>query len=319
MGCNHLLQAWRSRAGPDKKSGSWPLVFDIKKGIPKKEVWVPCGRCIACRLERSRQWAARCMAEASLHTFNCFITLTYNYESAEKRLKMKSEVTGEDIYSLRVEKDKKGRWIDDFQLFMKRLRKDLWKNEKIKIRFFHCGEYGERFERPHHHACIFGYWPIDAKPWRGKSDSQLYTSNILSSIWGFGNVYFGEVTFESAAYVARYVTKKINGEMQESWYEGRFPEYVSASLRPGIGADWYRQYKGDLSQDSMMIRPGIFARPPKFFDKLLEKEDKNELIKRKDERMKKALENKRARNERLKDENVLKYKFKNKKRSFENG
>jgi hypothetical protein len=152
---------------------------------------LPCGQCVGCRLERSRQWAVRCMHEAQMHTSNCFITLTYAPEFIRE---------AKDL-SLNYE---------HFQLFMKRLRKRFTGKT---IRFYMAGEYGELRDRPHFHACIFGLDFEDKKFLkRTETGSILYTSKILEELWPYGYSSIGDVNFESAAYVARYIMKKVNGK-----------------------------------------------------------------------------------------------------------
>ena len=159
---------------------------------------LPCGQCVGCRLERSRQWAIRCMHEAQMHEDNCFITLTFNPESLDDR---------SNPWSLDVR---------DFQLFMKRLRKKYGAG----IRFYHCGEYGELNKRPHYHACIFGFDFPDKRLWKvTNSGHRLYISESLDELWPFGFCTIGNVTFESAAYVARYIMKKVNGDAAADHYE----------------------------------------------------------------------------------------------------
>lgn len=220
---------------------------------------MPCGQCIGCRLEYSRQWAIRILHEANTHDENCFITLTYSPENlpANGTLQLKH-----------------------FQDFMKRLRK----NTGRKIRFFHCGEYGENFGRPHYHACLFGINFTDGKIICNRDGILLYDSPALEKIWKFGHVSVGQLTFESAAYVARYVTKKINGKKKEGHYalvdentgeiSQRPPEYATMSRRPGIASQWYARYRTDAyPKDSLHVR-GRKMRPPKFYDRLLEKTHK---------------------------------------------
>lgn len=114
MPCYHPIAAWRGRkAGP---SGKVPLVFQ-KEDSCGVEVKLPCGRCIGCRLEYSRQWAVRLMHEAQLHTQNCFLTLTYR----DADLPARGVLT-------------KRHW----QLFAKRLRK-----AKGSFRFFIVGSMGK--------------------------------------------------------------------------------------------------------------------------------------------------------------------------------
>ena len=136
MPCYKPLTAYRSSRCIDIKSGKPKIFFkEIKvKAWPGYEtLQVPCGQCIGCRLERSRQWAIRCVHEASLHPINCFLTLTYSPEyEGRLQVPLPDRVTGEIIGSqLSLRKD-------DFVLFMKRLRKKFGEG----IRFFHCGEYG---------------------------------------------------------------------------------------------------------------------------------------------------------------------------------
>ena len=136
MVCYHPITAYQLRQC--KSNGKKAIVFGAPPTQPFDVVNLPCGQCIGCRLERSRQWAVRCMYEASLHTCNSFLTLTYDDDHIRW-----SPVTGEQTLYKR-----------DLQLFMKRLRKHL---EPLKVRFFACGEYGDNTYRPHYHVILFGY------------------------------------------------------------------------------------------------------------------------------------------------------------------
>ena len=147
MPCFHPITAYYSRV--ENPSGKRSLVFNSDKALVDVPMQVPCGRCIGCRLDRSRDWALRCVHEASLYEFNCFITLTFDdskLPTCNDCRKVESCVANRDAgSSLRV---------CDFQNFMKRLRQFV---APVKIKFFHCGEYGAKLSRPHHHACLFGY------------------------------------------------------------------------------------------------------------------------------------------------------------------
>jgi len=143
-----------------------------------------------------------------------------------------------------------------------------------KIKYFHAGEYGERFGRPHHHACLFGIDFPDKRLWDIRQGNRLYTSKILDEIWGHGSCIIGDVTFESVAYIARYIMKKIKGESQAAQemaaahYRGRTPEYSTMSRRPGLGAGWYEKYKGDLYPKDFTVIRGKKIKIPKYYDKL---------------------------------------------------
>lgn len=248
MPCYSPLKGYRSRYV--NESGKRSIVFSAKEGYLDLPVEVACGQCIGCRLERSRQWAIRCVHEASLHDENCFITLTYDNEHLPPDGSLK---------------------VEDFQKFMKRLRKHF---NGERIRYYHCGEYGDRTNRPHYHALLFGIDFRDKSLFRiSPSGEKLYRSPTLERLWPFGYSTIGNVTFESAAYVARYIMKKVTGEKAEEHYQGRTPEYTTMSRRPGIAAGWYEKYKDDVYPRDEVIMRGKPMRPPKFYDRLYEIDD----------------------------------------------
>lgn len=242
MTCYHPITAWRSQEGRGA-NGRWPLVFNKRDGYEDLEVQIPCGQCVGCRLDRSRQWAIRCVHEASLYKDNCFLTLTFDDE----------HLRSNSLYPR------------DFTLFMKRLRKMYGAG----IRFFHCGEYGSINKRPHHHAIIFNFDFPDKIFWKPNNGYPIYRSPSLEELWPFGYSSIGAVTFESAAYVARYIMKKITGDDAVSHYKGIIPEYVTMSRRPGIAYEWFRRFKDDVfPNDYVVIRNNIKARPPRYYDNL---------------------------------------------------
>jgi hypothetical protein len=265
MPCYHPMRGYRSRA--DGKT----IVFNPTYGWVDRPLTIPCGQCRGCRLERSRQWAVRCVHEASLHEDNCFITLTYNNENLPEDGSLNKK---------------------HFQDFMKRLRKK-YKNKKI--RYYHCGEYGDKNFRPHYHAIIFGLDFDDQKLFKIINGEKLYTSEKLEKLWPFGFSTIGSVTFESAAYVARYVMKKVNGKNAKNHYErvnndtgeiyNLVPEYNTMSRRPGIAARWFDKYKDDVyPSDNIHLREKTF-RPPKFYDRMYEHLMPDEMEKIKKRRM----------------------------------
>lgn len=217
------------------------------------EIKLSCSRCIGCKLEQSRQWAVRLMHEAQMHEVNCFLTLTFNDESLQK-------MCPDGSLNKR-----------HMQLFMKRLRK---KFPKRVIRYYYCGEYGENFSRPHYHLILFNLDFPDKKLFKQHNDTKYYTSDILADIWPYGFNIIGEVTFESASYVARYVTKKINGDNSESHYKGKAKEFGQASLKPGIGHSWIEKYGSTdvFPYDEVVVR-NHKTKPPRYYDKYLEKTD----------------------------------------------
>lgn len=273
MPCYYPLEMYRQKSGPNP-NGKWPLTPNQKHADQSQEsVKVPCGRCIGCRLERSRQWAIRCEHERSLHEQSCFVTFTYHDDN----------VPYGDSGNLTLNPR-------HLQLFFKKLRKQL---DPVKIRYFACGEYGSRTSRPHYHAIIFGWYPPDAKLYSTSMGNNIYVSGFLNSTWGLGNCPFGDATFESSAYVARYICDKKLGRLS-SFYEdnGIEPEFVRMSRNPGIGSDWYDKYQTDLwPVDQLVIRNGIVTKPGRYYTKKLESSSPELHQKIKDERIKMASRN----------------------------
>lgn len=198
---------------------------------------------------------------------------------------------------------------------MKRLRKQYGEG----IRFYGAGEYGELLGRPHYHIIVFNIYISDLVLISIRQGIKLYKSETLAKIWPFGYSSVGEVTFESAAYVARYVTKKINGDRSIDHYKGREPEFALMSRKPGIGHDWIEKYYNDVYvQDQLIMRNGKAMKPPKYYDNIYDKITgnlTNVKISRKLKSLKYLKDNTDER--RIERLEVLKSKIKKLKRSYE--
>jgi len=255
MPCFKPLQAWRTTE--NTVNGKKKIAFK-RSGTTTTPLLLPCNQCIGCRLDRSLLWATRCIHESQMHDQNSFITLTY----APEHLPTDGSLI---------------KW--HFQDFMKRLRKSRFPQT---IRYFMCAEYGENFSRPHFHACLFGVDFPDKDPIREQEGIILYNSPTLDKIWGKGFTSIGDVTFETAAYTARYITKKITGEQSKDHYQttcehtGNLinlePEYTNMSLKPGIGANWLEKYKSDVYPSDFIIHKNKKIKVPRYYDKIMELE-----------------------------------------------
>ncbi len=244
------------------KAGTTPPAF--------AEVFMlPCGQCVGCRLQRTQQWAIRCVHENMQHGESCFITLTYKDEYLPKDQNLKQR---------------------DFTLFMKRLRKSL---EPKKVRFFACGEYGEKNGRPHYHALIFNHDFEDKKLW-SQSDTKTpwFTSKELQRLWPLGFSSLGAVSLQSSAYVARYILKKVNGynlikRVGQKWVI-RSPEFITMSRAEGIGKEWYDKHNKEAYPDDFIVWDGKKMQVPAYYDKQLEEMDRAEYDQIKLARVRKA-------------------------------
>lgn len=263
MSCFKPLKGYRKPGGAItfKRPAGRPLLAEV-----------PCGQCLGCRLDYSQEMAIRCMHEAQMHEDNCFLTLTYEDAQIPRDGCLNKE---------------------HFKGFMKRLRDRI---KPLKIRYYHCGEYGEKYSRPHYHALIFGYAFPDKYWWSyGSRKDKLYRSKLLEQCWTFGHSTIGALTGESAAYTARYSMKKIRGDLREKRdqesdlkhyqtvdpHTGEIhdlvPEYATMSTgrKPGegIGGSWYEKYKDDVFPDDFVVYQGRKVRTPRYYRRLLERSD----------------------------------------------
>lgn len=250
MTCYGPLTAyWSKEIGSSGKRGVTFNRHASFSGVPMK---LPCGQCIGCRLDRSLQWSVRCMHEKSLHDCSSFVTLTY----ADEFLPEGGTLS-----------------VRHHQLFMKRMRKKFGKG----IRFYMCGEYGEVTRRPHYHYLFFNR-DFDDKVFYKKAarGERLFRSEVLRELWPLGHNVIGAVTLDSCAYVARYITQKITGDMAVKHYEvvtpdgvvvSRVPEFTCGSRKPGIASDWYAKFgkHSHLSGD-YAVMDGKRVRMPRFYD-----------------------------------------------------
>jgi hypothetical protein len=270
MVCFHPVTGYLSRAS--LAEGKRGITFNRNNAFTDRPMQVACGRCVGCRLDRSRNWAIRCVHEASMYENNCFITLTY----APEHLPSDGSLH-----------------LDHFQKFMKKLRRRFGSG----VRYYMCGEYGEKFSRPHYHACLFNFDFPDKILYKKSHGLPLYTSKILDDIWGLGFCTIGTLTFESAAYVARYVLKKAFGTVADRHYLDtstgvyRTPEFTTMSRRPGIGSTWFQKYKSDVFPHDHVVHDAFPLKPPRFYDRALEKSDPETFEKIKNKRVRDAIKN----------------------------
>ena len=255
--CNFPVFALRPKDGSKLVFGSIAKLQELerKRGDFYECIQVECGRCMACRMSRAKDWAVRCVMESKLHDKNSFVTLTYDNEHLP---------TGNTLVKR------------DLQLFMKRLRKKFGAG----IRFFACGEYGTKYQRPHYHLLLFGFDFPDKTPWKSSKgakfghnfDNVVYRSASLEGLWTFGFSTVGSVSYESCSYVSRYILKKQRGEKDEnSVYRKQniLPEFTLMSRKPGIARSFYDLYGADLyEKDFVQISEKVRACLPRYFDNL---------------------------------------------------
>lgn len=233
---------------------------------------VPCGRCIGCRVAHGKMWAIRMLHESRFHEETSFLTLTYREDQLP---------TGGTLVKKHT------------QDFWKRLRH----SQRKKIGYYLCGEYGDSSLRPHYHAVCFGYRPADLQLHLQGDSHATYTSASLEAIWGHGFCTVGDVTPETCAYVARYVTKKITGPPAREHYERMsidgeiipvLPEFALMSRNPAIGKRHYETYGKEITDWDHVIYQGHPSPVPRYYDKLTQRQSEKLMLKIKDARTARA-------------------------------
>lgn len=193
----------------------------------KEELVVPCGRCEACQTSKALRYKLQCDLERKCHKFCVFVTLTYAPEFLPCCYPVLSDLEShfEDdcAYDLvddegvvltttfmtrhqmdmLLSKFNIGGKIPylrkrDLQLFLKRLRKRIFKKTNEKVRFFAAGEYGPVHFRPHYHVLLYFSsretlsYAFDAvcASWKyGRVDVQLSVSDVSKYVSGYVNSF----------------------------------------------------------------------------------------------------------------------------------
>lgn len=261
------------------------------KGYSYKIIEVPCGNCINCRLDYSKDWANRCHFEALQYEFNWFLTLSYDDEHI-----VKGKYGNGTLVPAHYTK------------FMHDLRQVFERKFGFKgIKMFGCGEYGELSARPHLHIILFNC-PIpdltinfnDGKGQLSKHyDSRgvpYYYSHLIKDLWPYGFITLADCNWNTSAYVSQYVLKKQKGKEGAKFYKelGIVPPFVRMSK--GIGLEYYLQNKNSLASNPSLFVPREHKKPlecgiPRYYKEKLKEDgliDYEAMLVRVEERCKKA-------------------------------
>lgn len=207
----------------------------------------PCGKCQPCLADRSSQWATRMANHSSMFPVSSFITLTYDDEHLPYPPSLEPR---------------------HLELLWKVLR------GSAAFSYYACGEYGEKRQRPHYHAILFGYWPADARLWKETSAGQLFSSSHLTQKWGRGFTSVSPVSMATMVYVAKYVLK---AKEDFRWVDPETGEvfnlvspFSRMSRRPAIGSAWVQAFgESDAFRHDNVVIAGSVRRMPRYYERKL--------------------------------------------------
>jgi hypothetical protein len=289
MPCTNPKKCWQYGT---TKNGKPNYVFKRPTNVSGLETQkVPCGKCLSCLIDKSKEHATRGFHESQMHTYNCFITLTYNDDNLPEYGSLSKA---------------------HFKAFIKALK---YQFRGMDWKYIGAGEYGspENTFRPHYHLCLFGIdFPDKEYLFTNEHGDAVYKSELLLKCWkGKGHVSIGELNYRTVAYVARYTTKKIverGKHIQEHFWidkktgetnydpeaykngllmQNKLPEFLSMS--PGIGKTWWEKYKQDTYKDYVTCN-FMKAKIPRYYDKKLEEHNEELMKEIKEKRKQKAKE-----------------------------
>ena len=266
MICFHPLVGCRGPDGWMPKPANWSHRSDLES------LTVRCGQCKGCRIHRTREWSIRLVHHAETDPLCSFVTLTYDDDHLPDDLSIRQR---------------------DLQLFIKAIRK----RTRHHVSYYACGEYGERkgvrLVNPHYHLALFGVdvWK-DRRQVRSSSRFPMYESPVLTDSWRDfsgdgkprGAAIWSDLTLDSAAYVAGYIRKKLNGLQGvfaynhfDIWtgevFASREPPFALQSKVPPIGLNWIKRHWREVYKHDSVFVKGTEVKPPKFYDDFLQTVD----------------------------------------------
>lgn len=166
--------------------------------------YIPCGRCLNCRVDRINQYTYRCEKELIDRRSGAFVTFTY--DDVHIQHLMRKDKNGKDVATLSR---------DDSRRFLYRLNKEVKKNPNNVLcqhdfKYILSGEYGDHgkvFDRPHFHALFFGLdfafcQKIFARAWRGQ-----------------GSIKVLPITNGAPRYILDYISTLEYGELRRIKYD----------------------------------------------------------------------------------------------------
>ena len=150
---------------------------------------VPCGNCPYCVHRRINEMSFRLMQEELYSQWSYFITLTYSPEHLPRSKRGFKSLKKKDLQNffkrLRYYHKRKKYYTDEIKL-------GYHKQGLDPIKYYACGEYGEKTKRPHYHALIFNAHRLD-----------------IERSWDLGTIHFGQVTPQSCRYTLKYMSKGV--------------------------------------------------------------------------------------------------------------
>ncbi|QCS37006.1 replication initiation protein [Tortoise microvirus 41] len=205
--------------------------------VNKQNYEVPCRQCLSCRLDY-QMYLTFCVENELYDLYKrglgaTFCTFTY------------SDANLPPNGSLRK---------SDLQNLFKTVRTTAKRDGFLpSFKYIACGEYGDKFGRPHYHAVILGW-------------SDVICHNMFRKYWTYGLSDFGVLRPGGVRYVLKYCTKSVRGTKAEEMYDAQGLERPFISHSHKIGYDWLCRNADDIVANNFTYLNNGVRRPiPKYF------------------------------------------------------
>lgn len=207
--------------------------------VPSQQLFVPCGKCYNCRLNKRQAWCFRMNQELQSRPCSFFVTLTYDENNVPNRLYDRNHLDRyqTDNYNTLSKSDAS----DFIRTMQKELRRRFFVEGRSKsgavknvalVRYYLIGEYGDKVHitegtnRPHYHAIL--YFP--------KGCTKEIAEEVINSSWSLGIVDIAPVTFADINYVAKHQFKESKGN---DYQRKHAPIFCTMSrFQGGLGVDY---------------------------------------------------------------------------------
>lgn len=246
-----------------------------KQFLWTRELVLPCGHCVGCRLDNARMWSMRMMHEARYSKHTYFVTLTY----ADENLPPDADLRYSDLRDFF--KRARHHYQGEPAPTSRRPNARQVTLEAPAFRYFACGEYGDRTLRPHYHFAAFDFKIDDLRPFKQTASGWYFISESLRQVWRHGHVIVAPLEWSSASYISRYVTKKMRGQdiriKRLAANEDEEAEYYTvqrAFQSKGLGLRWYEDNKQEVwDLDACLFRGQYLVKVPRYYYKKLKECD----------------------------------------------
>lgn len=252
-----------------------------------------CGKCIPCLIKRKSQWSYRLVEQMRVSFSAYFVTLTYD----------NSHLPYGDFNAIGNKNDHRHfmKWLkyyDDPERLAKRDHISINEfnratNDKGKISYYGCLEYGDENKRPHMHYILFNVRDTDSigSAW---AEQIKIKPKVYKPGFSYGRIQIDDCNVNTIDYVLKYMVKE-RGDYDDSMEKER--SWMSKGLG-NITTPEFVRYINEERGNVVVSQRGTKVALPRYFRKKYVSEEASkkkaayiaEYVKKQDEKIKRMVE-----------------------------